>query len=60
MPIYSHYPSRHAIGDRVLCLFHAGVIVGVGFKAGKVVYAVDLDIGGETLQNVDSVYVTAL
>lgn len=55
------FPSRFAIGDRIKLhpsIGHAlGVVVEVGFKEGKVIYGLDLDVGGETLRNVDSTFV---
>lgn len=52
------FESRFAIGDEVVVLNnHYGTVVEVGFSQSKVVYNIDLDIGGETLCNVDSTFV---
>jgi len=50
-------PSRFQIGDEVEAMGVEGTVVGVHFTESKVLYAVDLDIGGETLREVDSTFV---
>lgn len=60
------FESAHAIGDRVEMFLFAdhpsigmtGVIKAVVFTKRKVSYDVRLDIGGKTLRNVDSTFVT--
>lgn len=54
-----NYDSQFALGAEVDCLGHAGVIVGVRFITGKVMYDINLDVGGETLRDIDSTFVEA-
>ena len=55
------YPSLYEIGAVVRLTKDAGrltgEIVGIRFTESKVLYDLDLDIGGETLRDVDSALV---
>lgn len=51
-------PSSFQLGDLVVALGCTGTIEAVTFRPGKVCYDVKLDLGGETLCNVDSTFVT--
>lgn len=60
------FESAFAIGDEVVIKFFktqgsapCGTVVGVGFTESKVTYDVNLELGGETLRNVDSCFVEA-
>jgi hypothetical protein len=59
--------ARHKLGDEVEIRFFpsqsstpVGEVVGIHFTFGKVTYDVDLTLGGETIRNLDNVFVEAV
>jgi len=59
--------ARHNLGDEVEIKFFdtqgstpCGEVVGIHFSKDKVTYDVDLTLGGETVRNLDSVFVHAV
>lgn len=55
------FESRFDICDAVMLSIGGiqmpGVVIGVRFIVGKVLYDIDLDVGGQTLRDVDSTFV---
>ena len=51
-------PSEYQVGDLVVVFGRGATVDAVTFRHLKVAYDVKLDVGGETLRNVDSTFLS--